>query len=250
MTKHRCRADAVELDHLFLLVEPDGPEVSDLSAQGFQETYRREHPGQGTSNACFAFENLFLEFLWVTNESDLKSPAIVRTCLWERSQWKIMPACPFGFALRGSLAALGVESWLYRPPYLEEILPEGSGIEVALDSEDPNQPLVFSFPGSKAPCEWPEARRGTLQRQAGWSRVEGVKLVHPEVWAPGNSMIVLQEAGLVGLTPAIQPGFSLHLALTAPCPGPPFSPLVLVPCLGTFTGPTTTQSPKPDPTRG
>jgi hypothetical protein len=35
------------------------------------------HPGQGTANACFFFENAYLEVLWRHDDSELSS-AVVR----------------------------------------------------------------------------------------------------------------------------------------------------------------------------
>jgi hypothetical protein len=53
VTTHR-----LEIDHLFVFIEPDGPEIEALRRLGLVETYRRAHPGQGTANVCFAFDNL------------------------------------------------------------------------------------------------------------------------------------------------------------------------------------------------
>ena len=66
-------AMTLAVDHLFLLIEPDGPEIEALRHLGLTETYRRTHPGQGTANACFAFDNLYLELLWLTREAEARS---------------------------------------------------------------------------------------------------------------------------------------------------------------------------------
>lgn len=47
----------LELDHIFVFIRPDGPEAARLEAIGLVESYRRDHPGQGTSNVCYCFEN-------------------------------------------------------------------------------------------------------------------------------------------------------------------------------------------------
>ena len=36
----------MEIDHLFVFVEPDGAELAYLNSLGLVETYRRAHPGQ------------------------------------------------------------------------------------------------------------------------------------------------------------------------------------------------------------
>ena len=95
-----------EIDHVFLFVQPDGPEIGALRRLGLTETYRRAHPGQGTANVCFAFDNLFLELLWLTSETEARSPAIARTRLWDRSRWSASGTSPFGIALRGEKAVI------------------------------------------------------------------------------------------------------------------------------------------------
>jgi predicted metal-dependent HD superfamily phosphohydrolase len=164
------------IDHLFLFIEPEGTEIDALRRLGLTETYRRAHPGQGTANACFAFDNLYLELLWLTSEAEARSGPIARTRLWERSQWWGAGACPFGIAVRGDLAGAGVPTWGYRPPYLAQVLPAGMNIPVATDSDDPALPMVFVSPGTEPPVEWPEARRGALQGPAGWGAVLEVEL--------------------------------------------------------------------------
>lgn len=168
-------AHPLEIDHVFLFIEPDGPEIDALQRLGFVETYRRAHPGQGTANVCFAFDNLYLELLWLTSETEARSEPTARTRLWERSQWRRLGTCPFGIAVRGDLASAGVPTWDYRPPYL----PAGMSIPVATDSDDPMQPMLFVSPGREAPLDWPEARRGALQSAAGFGPVLSVELALP-----------------------------------------------------------------------
>jgi hypothetical protein len=179
----------IELDHLFLFIEPDGPELSRLVDAGLTVTYRRAHVGQGTANACFCFDNLFLELLWVTAAHEITSPAVVRTRLHERSRWRAQPACPFGIAWRESdvRRLSGVARWMFQPPYL----PAGKHIEVATDSDDPTQPMLFTFPGATPPASWPTDRRGALQHTAGLARISGVTLLMPESVSVSPALLAL-----------------------------------------------------------
>lgn len=163
------------VDHLFLFIEADGSEIEALKRLGLTETYRRAHPGQGTANACFAFDNLYLELLWLTSEAEARGAPIARTRLWERSRWCEQGASPFGVAVRGDLAGAGVPTWGYRPPYL----PGGMAIPVACASDDPALPMVFVSPGLQKPVDWAEAQRGQLQRAAGFGKVLSVELGLP-----------------------------------------------------------------------
>lgn len=165
----------LSVDHLFLFIEPDGPEIETLKRLGLSETYRRAHPGQGTANACFAFDNFYLELLWIADPIEVRGAAIARTRLWERSQWHAKAACPMGIAVRGELSDAGLPTWDYRPPYL----PEGVAIPVACASDDPVLPMVFVSPGHQNPADWPEERRGQLQRSAGFGKVLSIELGLP-----------------------------------------------------------------------
>jgi hypothetical protein len=73
MTAHHLK-----IDHLFMFIESDGPEIDALRRQGFTETYRRAHPGQGTAKVCFAFDNLYLELLWLTSEAEARSGSLCK----------------------------------------------------------------------------------------------------------------------------------------------------------------------------
>jgi hypothetical protein len=165
----------MEIDHIFMFIEPNGPELDQLKALGLVETYRRQHPGQGTANVCFAFDNMFVELLWMVDPVEALSPPIVRTGLEPRSRWRTAGTCPFGIAWRGDYDD-AIETWDFAPPYM----PEGVSIEVAIDSDDPLQPMMFTFPGSKAPLSWDSDRKGELQNRAGFQTIDRIVMTLPE----------------------------------------------------------------------
>ena len=185
------------IDHVFVLVDADGPEIGYLANIGLVETYRRIHPGQGTQNVCYCFDNLFLELLWVNDSDAARSDAIKRTGLYERSLWRTNGTCPFGIAWRRSPAdpASTIPTWAFTPPYL----PRGMSIPVAIDSDDPRQPMIFASPGSTFPLEWPIEKRGSLQHTAGLGAVTEITLTMPADALPGNALttLALSEAPLV-----------------------------------------------------
>ena len=132
---------SLKFHHVFVLAGPGVPEADALVDAGFIEGSSNTHPGQGTRNRRFFFENGMLEFLWVCDKDEVRSPAIARTALWERSRWQQSGACPFGIAFAGEPP---FPTWDYRPPYL----PEGTSIRVAEFSTDPAMPFVFVMPGA------------------------------------------------------------------------------------------------------
>jgi hypothetical protein len=73
-----------ELDHCFIWTEVGAPEADLLIEFGLTEGQPNTHPGQGTANRRFFFENVMLELLWVHNKTEAQSNPIQETRLWER----------------------------------------------------------------------------------------------------------------------------------------------------------------------
>lgn len=190
-------AGRLSLDHLFVLVEPGAPERVALEREGLREGFRRRHPGQGTANVCFCFDNAYLELLWEEDREEIASPVVARTRLAERAAWRRTGASPFGVAVRADPpgAPLPFATWDYRPPYL----PEGAVIDVALASDDPRLPLIFRSPGASRPDAWTDGRAGARQRPAGPAEIAGVHVeLSPGVRADA-ALLSLQEAGVLSI---------------------------------------------------
>ncbi len=60
----------LELDHVFILVEPEAKVADHLVSLGLTEGFSRTHQGQGTANRRFEFSNGMLEFLWVRDVNE------------------------------------------------------------------------------------------------------------------------------------------------------------------------------------
>jgi hypothetical protein len=180
------------LDHIFMLVEADGPEIGYVASLGFVETYRRMHPGQGTQNVCYCFDNLFLELMWVNDSNAVRSDAIQRSRFYERSLWRTNGTCPFGIAWRRFTAGLvsAIPTWDFTPPYL----PVGMSIPVAIDSDDPRQPMMFESPGSTPPLEWPMEKRESLQHSVGLGAVTEIRLTMPASVPQGNALKMIAQS--------------------------------------------------------
>lgn len=187
-------ATMAELDHVFLLLQDPAPVLAQLQALGLHESYRRAHPGQGTRNVCFAFDNAYLEILWIDALQDTQSPAISRCQFQARRDG----GCAVGIAWRGEL---DLPTWSFEPPYL----PQGMHIPVALDSDSAEQPLMFRSPGDRAPSAWPKERRGIPQP---WSR-----LVVESVGLPTQPSLALRTMQAQGLIEGTHGGRDLRLSL-------------------------------------
>ncbi|HEX8435584.1 VOC family protein [Archangium sp.] len=210
---------ALELCHVFVFVEPGAPEAARLEEAGLRESFRRQHPGQGTTNVCYCFDNAYLELFWVEDEAAVTGPTIARTRLAERARWRETGASPLGIALRTAAPhpSLPFPTWDYRPPYL----PAGMVIPVALASEDPRQPFVFRPPSSSRPDTWTDGRAGDRQRQAGLAELLGIELELPARVPPGDALRLLAATGLLTLGVSPDEQQRLVLSLSRADGGPP-----------------------------
>src|SRR4051794_34547033 len=97
ITDYTGRMDSaqLELDHVFVCAPRAREDAAILSSAGLCCGLNRVHPGQGTANANFYFDNAYLELLWLRDESEVRSEAVRPIALWQRLQWLVTGACPF-----------------------------------------------------------------------------------------------------------------------------------------------------------
>jgi len=89
----------MKVDHIFIFSEHKGGEAEALLQLGMIEGSSRRHPGQGTVNRKFYFNNFFLELLWVVDEQEIRQSPTKETQLWERSTFRSNHMSRFGLGL-------------------------------------------------------------------------------------------------------------------------------------------------------
>lgn len=145
----------LELDHVFILVDPGAAVRSRIVAEGFAEGIGRSHPGQGTSNCTFPFGNGFLELLWVHDAREARDGPgkglrfVARTA--------DPAASPFGVILRpgdSGDSEMPFDGWTYQPDYFEP----PDGFHVGANSERLDEPLCIYAPFLQPPPARPGAR--------------------------------------------------------------------------------------------
>jgi hypothetical protein len=174
---------AFEFDHLFICTDVGAGEADRLVALGLVEGTANTHPGQGTANRRFFFQNAMLELLWVHDPLEAQSEPIRRTRLWERWQNRQAGACPFGICLRpasGEGSAMAFSSWAYQPPYL----PETMSFAVGTNSERLTEPMLIQTPLGQRPDRLPPERAQPLDHLVGWREVTRVAVISPEAGQP------------------------------------------------------------------
>ena len=133
----------LELDHFFILVEPEAKVADLLLSLGMEEGKPNKHEGQGTSNRRFYFSNGMLEFLWVHDEEEAVNGPGRDLLFPERA--KTPTASPFGVILHrkdNASLAMPFEGWKYQPDYFNPPW----AFHVGSNSSNLLEPLCFYVP--------------------------------------------------------------------------------------------------------
>ncbi|WBA43121.1 VOC family protein [Hymenobacter canadensis] len=154
----------MEIDHLFIFSDSPQEAAEQMLALGLTEGSSRVHPGQGTTNRKFYFENFFLEILWVHDEAEISGPLLQPTRLWERARYATTGASPYGLCLVNTpdTDPVFAAALAYQPLYF----PAGLPIEVLPHAHNPSLPWTFRLPfkGPKAATTEPTQHRAGLRR--------------------------------------------------------------------------------------
>lgn len=133
----------LELDHFFILVEPEAKAAELLVSLGMQEGTQNRHDGQGTSNRRFYFSNGMLELLWGHDAEEAINGPGRELCFPERA--KDPTASPFGVILHRKDNAgfwMPFAGWKYQPIYFDP----PRAFHVGANSTNLLEPLCFYVP--------------------------------------------------------------------------------------------------------
>jgi len=153
----------MSVNHIFIFTNDYDKAAQELIDFGFTEGSNRVHPGQGTQNRKFNFNNFFLEILWVHDESEINNARTKPTKLHERANWKNNDYSPFGLCLDYSSQddSLFENHFNYEPSYL----PEGMKIQVLRNEDNPTLPWTFRWKMPKLEISSTKKSSETLKHQ-------------------------------------------------------------------------------------
>lgn len=182
----------MEFDHLFICVAEPASEAEQLIEFGLVEGASNRHPGQGTANRRFFFQNSFIELLFATDFSELKSELTVPTKLHERLN-RTHKVSPFGVCFRASGDESGVpfESWSYRPQYLPEHL------DVKVASSPISEPMWFYISFGSRPDSASGEKCQPLVHDCGFRNITSVKVYAPPLEVMSEPAIVISDSSNV-----------------------------------------------------
>ncbi len=179
----------MEFDHLFICVAEPATEAEQLIEFGLIEGTSNHHPGQGTANRRFFFQNGFIELLFATDLSELNSDLIAPTKLHERLNRKTHKISPFGVCFRPfeDEAEVPFESWSYRPQYLPEHL------DVKVAPSPTSEPMWFYLSFGSRPDSASGEKRQPLVHDCGFRNITSVKIYAPPFEALSEPAIFISD---------------------------------------------------------
>ncbi|WP_224997185.1 VOC family protein [Cesiribacter sp. SM1] len=194
----------MEIGHIFIFSDSDGAEADELLSFGLQEGSNRVHPGQGTRNRKFYFENFYLEILWVNNVNDITNPLTAPTKLWERANHLQNGSSPFGLCLEYSADTdrLFEGCLKYQPVYL----PEGMAIEVITNQENPYLPWTFRWP----PMPGMKKAEEPVDHQPALKKLTKIRFGIPETHYQNAYTSFFGNNGKISFEPAPQHHLTLY----------------------------------------
>jgi hypothetical protein len=199
---------ALELDHVFICCSPGAPEADALTGAGLREGSANTHPGQGTANRRFFFSNAYIEFVWVADADEARSPRTAPTRLYERCFPQTAGVCPFGIVFRPQStpappAPFG--TWSYRPGYL----PSDASIEIATDTGLGEPELVYLPFGYER-----SFGHGPTEHALPIRQISGISIGLPLSTSLSAASRTVRSAGLVSYWPSDQ--YVVELSFAAP----------------------------------
>jgi len=186
----------IELDHLFTFTGIGAPEVEQLVKFGLREGQPNTHPGQGTACRRFFFHNAYLEFVWVHDQSEADGEWVRPLGFGERSRYQQTGASPFGIIFRpahfnADHVELPFATWPLRPPYL----PEPLKLDVAENSADTWEPLVFYMSFGNRADRYPTERRQPLEHPIGFKEITAVRITLPGAQGSSEVLQAIERTG-------------------------------------------------------
>jgi hypothetical protein len=194
----------LEPDHLYVwasLGAPEGAVLRELGITQYPDTVR---PGEGVEWITFAFENVYLELLWVSDEALFEE----RWASWHephtrRARWRSTQASPFGLAFhRIDPTSSNVPTIFHGEDWWDE---QGGYVSSA-DAQTPFLMLMGPRHAMPEPVWMTSAARRAAENAVGIERLTKWSLATPEA-TPHEALSFLEQRGALDVTA----GASEHL---------------------------------------
>ncbi|RMI26781.1 MAG: glyoxalase-like domain protein [Calditrichaeota bacterium] len=167
----------MELDHIFVCVEPGAQQAEILKKFGLTEGPPNQHHGQGTANRRFFFKNAYLELLFLQDSIEIQNELTKPTKLYERFSYDKNKVSPFGVGFRPTTDSEGQAPfpvWPYKPLYLPDAL------QIDIGYAPLNEPMWFFLAFASRPDQSIKSIRQSLVHPQGFGEITSLKITFPK----------------------------------------------------------------------
>jgi hypothetical protein len=132
----------LQLDHIFIWVKKDAPEIEIFKKAGFTSIISGVHKGQGTAGKYIFFLNFYIELLYISDPAEALNNLDNFGCNYiKRSEW---------FQNESSFLGLGLKMTSFDPDKIPFLYKEyksswmrGHGLLMATNNQNLSDPIVF-----------------------------------------------------------------------------------------------------------
>jgi hypothetical protein len=132
----------LQLDHIFIWVKKDAPEIEFFKNAGFTSIISGVHKGQGTSGKYIFFLNFYIELLYISDQSEALNNLDNFGCNYiKRSQWCQNKSSFLGVGLKMTSfdkKNIPFSYMEYKSGWMRD-----NGLLMATNNQNLNDPLVF-----------------------------------------------------------------------------------------------------------
>lgn len=132
----------LQLDHIFIWVNKDAPEIEIFKNAGFTSIISGEHKGQGTAGKYIFFLNFYIELLYISDQTEAVNNLDNFGCNYiERSQWCQNKSSFLGIGLK--MTSFDQNNIPFSYKEYNSGWMRDKGLLMATNNENLSDPLVF-----------------------------------------------------------------------------------------------------------
>lgn len=195
--------DRYAIDHMFFFTDGFAPELAYVEQRGFLRwPFYTTHTGQGTTGAFMRFDNFYIEFLWIDDaEAAAANTPRANSDFNERNTWRENPAIsPFGIGMRDYCEDQPSE--FEKNEYTAEWMGDRFSLYTTAGAQNSAEPWTFFLPvsiTSNARESFGPQSASRLEHPSGARVLTGFRVILPEGQAPSETLLHMQEEGVIEL---------------------------------------------------
>ena len=141
----------LQLDHIFIWVMKDAPEIEIFKKAGFTSIISGVHKGQGTAGKFIFFLNFYIELLYISDETEASNNLDNFGCDYiKRSKWRQSKSSFLGLGLK--MTSFDQKNIPFSYKEYKSRWMRDHGLLMATNNQNLNDPIVFIlFPNMEFP---------------------------------------------------------------------------------------------------